>query len=851
MDEIRCPMCGKPNPADRDECQYCGARLKPLIAQPGEPEAGAPFSPGDFEGAPEEAADLPPMPEGAVPDWLQALRPEGEEAGPAGEDEGEAMLEDTELPDWLGEGALDDEAPPLPGSGAASEGGLPDWPFLSPRPDEAGQEPEQPEATDEGELPDWLSGAQPEGEEAGEAPEASSEGELPDWLSGAQPEGEEAGEAPDASNGGGLPDWPFLSPRPDDTGQEPEQPEAVDEGELPDWLSGAQHEGEEAGEALEPSSEGGLPDWPFLSPRPDEAAASQEPEQPEAIDEGELPDWLSATQPEGEEAGEAAEQPEALDESELPDWLSAAEPQEEAAGEESALHAEPFLPESQDEEAAPTAAFSSTEEPAAGEEEQAFDLPEAPGAAAYPFAPEESDLDWLQAEEAPQAGEEGAPEHVAPFEAGFEGEAELLEEGELPGWLTGAAEEEQPEGEASQEQVSEPEPAAAESLDEARVPGWLAELRPVDTSTLPEPAPEAPESEVTSGPLSGLKGILPAEPDVARAKRAPVYSVRLQVAESQAANAQLFTSLIENEGAARPRPTKAAQTSSRVARLLIFLVLLGAVLWPVLTGSQNTALPQIPAEIAATGNLIEALPPGAPVLLAVDFEPGFSGELEAASSAVVDHLMRQGAYLALVSTTATGPLQAERLVSNLNLSGGHAYAGIDQYANLGYIPGGPGGLRSFAEAPRRTLPFALSEEGAAADRVWTSGPLQEVEQLSDFALALVLTENPDTARTWIEQVQPMLGSAPLVMVSSAQADPLIRPYFAGQPAQVEGLVSGLAGGAAYESYTGRDGTARLAWDAYAFGLPVAAGLIILGALLAWISSSMSSRRRRRRQARSR
>ena len=475
---------------------------------------------------------------------------------------------------------------------------------------------------------------------------------------------------------------------------------------------------------------------------------------------------------------------------------------------------------------------------------QAFDLPEEEGsAAAYPFEPEEADLDWLRPEDAPQpAGE--TPERVAPFEAGFEGEAELLEEGELPGWLTGEGEA-QAESEAPAQAGPEPVAAAPDDLDEARVPGWLAEMRPVDPATLPEPVQEAPESEVSSGPLSGLKGILPAEPDVARAKRAPVYSVKLQVAESQAAHVQLFTELIEAEGAARPRSGRAAAASSRVARLLIFLVLLGAVLWPALIGSQSTALPQVPAEIEAAGSLIDALPAGAPVLLAVDFEPGFSGELEAASSAVVDHLMRQGAYLAFVSTTATGPLQAERLVSDLNLNGGHAYLGLDQYANLGYIPGGPAGLRAFAETPRRTLPFALSGEGAAADRIWSSGALREVEQLSDFALALVLTENPDTARVWIEQVQPMLGSAPLVVVASAQADPLIRPYFEGQPAQVEGLVSGLAGGAAYESYSGRAGAARGAWDAFALSLPAAAALIVLGALVALISSSTSSRRRRR------
>ena len=31
MANNRCPMCGKPNPDDRDVCQFCEARLTPLI----------------------------------------------------------------------------------------------------------------------------------------------------------------------------------------------------------------------------------------------------------------------------------------------------------------------------------------------------------------------------------------------------------------------------------------------------------------------------------------------------------------------------------------------------------------------------------------------------------------------------------------------------------------------------------------------------------------------------------------------------------------------------------------------------------------------------------------------------
>ena len=37
MADVRCPMCGKPNPEELETCQFCQARLKPLQGQyPGE-----------------------------------------------------------------------------------------------------------------------------------------------------------------------------------------------------------------------------------------------------------------------------------------------------------------------------------------------------------------------------------------------------------------------------------------------------------------------------------------------------------------------------------------------------------------------------------------------------------------------------------------------------------------------------------------------------------------------------------------------------------------------------------------------------------------------------------------------
>ncbi len=91
MAEVRCPMCGKLNPAGEDNCRYCHARLKPVSSP----------SSGSLKGAEDVS--------GSEPDWLQQLRTDDPLPGgssndfedltgdPAGQDQAEAG----DVPDWL------------------------------------------------------------------------------------------------------------------------------------------------------------------------------------------------------------------------------------------------------------------------------------------------------------------------------------------------------------------------------------------------------------------------------------------------------------------------------------------------------------------------------------------------------------------------------------------------------------------------------------------------------------------------------------------------------------------------------------------------------------------------------
>jgi hypothetical protein len=317
----------------------------------------------------------------------------------------------------------------------------------------------------------------------------------------------------------------------------------------------------------------------------------------------------------------------------------------------------------------------------------------------------------------------------------------------------------------------------------------------------------------TVGPLAGLRSVLPAEPEVVQFGKTPQFSGRVHVTEGQKANASLFENLIKEETEAVVDIPQSTSIPQRILRFIVAGVLFLSLLVPVFSGSVSIPLPTRSAapENIDVQSLINALAPDSRVLLAFDYQPGLSGEMDAALSAVVDHLLIKGARLALISTSPTGTSLGEFFL--LKTQASHNPVVLD----LGYLAGGISALQSFAQNPRDVAPSI------------------DVDSLNDYALVLVITDDPDVARSWIEQVQPVLADqttgqiiTPMIAVTSAQAEPFIRPYYETSPKQISGLVSGLLGGAYYENAIGRSHAARAYWNAFSWGLTVAVLLIAVG-----------------------
>lgn len=191
-------------------------------------------------------------------------------------------------------------------------------------------------------------------------------------------------------------------------------------------------------------------------------------------------------------------------------------------------------------------------------------------------------------------------------------------------------------------------PKEAETpLAPAELPGWLEAMRPSDAVAPTGPVEDVSGADVvTAGPLVGLRGVISAHPSAIRAQKPPTYSIKLKVTEEQQARVKMMEELLADEEKPKPLPSKPIITSRNIFRLIVALALLLPMIWMILANSQHTSTPQpgnTPGVVDFTQQ-IQVLPEGAPVLMAFDYEAGFSGEMNIAITNVVTQLMTKKAY---------------------------------------------------------------------------------------------------------------------------------------------------------------------------------------------------------------
>jgi hypothetical protein len=866
MAEIRCPMCGKSNPDNLDECQFCQARLKPITApldplQPGEPPTK------------KNTSEL----EKTLPGWLrEARKAEDDDTGfeetpaePESDSKAEstdllgglagAQEEEEEVPDWLSRLSPDTvKTPDRKTPSTPKESGSEDWlsEIRAETPDTTEQvpttpEPESPEAEPE-------TGSIDLGESTYRVDDSADESGFGSFSFGKADEEDDQFQADDAEV------QPFITF--DGDGSTPE-------GELPSWLSNFAEDNSdqepsestesETADKSESQAEGELPNWLSdfsADENPAQDAAPEEPlkDEPQKAEEsqvpafeGELPDWLSTLPSEGEQEPSFtvdAEEPEqqaatpfepgseSVSKEESPDWLANL-PSESTDTELPNVRAfTDSLKKRPAEESPPDVGLPNwLGEESAGEPEGSDAVQPAASESEPPV--ESGLLDRLTASPAAGDGAVQEPPDIkgTPFfveEKASSGEdVEAIFSMDMPDWLSSLGPGDQEQSQSSADSAGESD----ESLVPGDLPGWVKAMRPVEAvvDEAPVDSGESDRKVEHKGPLAGLSGILPAGSAITPTHKPQAYAIKLQVSDAQQVNASLLERLLASEAKPRSLSTSPYVMPQRFLRWAIAVILILVIGVTTFAGTSVVPTPNLyPNETLAAVKAINDLAADGTVLLVFDYNPGLSGELEAAATPVVDHLMLKGMKLAALSSVPTGPALTERFMRSLQES--NDFQSGQQYVELGYLPGGSAGVLGFASNPLATIGQTIS-----GTNLWASPALENIKALGDFSALVLLTDEPEIARTWIEQAKPKLGSRPLILVVSAQAEPMVRPYY--ESGQVQGMVTGLMGGVSYEKVNARPGLSTRYWDAFSFGIFFAELMIVVGGLWSLISAWLARR----------
>lgn len=598
-------------------------------------------------------------------------------------------------------------------------------------------------------------------------------------------------------------------PSENDEAKEPEEA-AGDE----DWLGRLR---EASGEEHEAEAEVSAEESERMAPDSDAAGA-------EPLAEDDAPEWLSRIRKREDQLGFGEDEPQE-EEAEWLDKLREATPDEP----EFDQPIETPKPESED---------SSDSEDLSWLEDLQVDAPETQAEIEAEAESEKQGPDETPAPE-PSIEEPASPdspveEPEPSAEAPVEEElphipALIVEEGaqpaglaavDLPEWL----------GRAEDVQGTEEEEKPGRDLAPATLPAWLEAMRPVETfQSVVEIESEEDQAVESVGPLAGLRGVLMAEPVVAMPRTSQGGSIQLSVSERQFAQAELLQRMVREEQ--REEPSKVSK-GPRLAlvRWGITAVLFIAAAMPSILGFPSFRLPILePRELGALFELVNGLPTEEPALFVFDYEPGYSGEMDAVTGPLIEQVASRGIPLVTMSTKPTGSPLAVRLVDRFGQK--YGYENGVNLIHLGYLSGGPAAVQLFAIAPREailrgfSLPVGLTQ---ATDTAWESAILREVNDLKDFGMVAVVSSGTDNARTWVEQAKLRMGTTPLVMVLSAGAEPLIRPYFEAERPQVNGILSGLPAAVAYERRNAQTGDAQGRWDSFGAGMFAAEMVLIAG-----------------------
>lgn len=338
---------------------------------------------------------------------------------------------------------------------------------------------------------------------------------------------------------------------------------------------------------------------------------------------------------------------------------------------------------------------------------------------------------------------------------------------------------------------------------------WLVELEESGEQT----APTTEGEEKVDGRPAGISGQphpISGKPDMDDTQEVFTGGLRYEQpkldisAEEQAQVDQLAATIVD-ERASRPDRQHDRRSFAWVARLVIGVIIIAGLVFSLFFSGEaslpeNLLQPQNESLLTWVGEL----PADASLLIVFDYTAGYSSEINLVSKPVLNSMLQKGVSFTIISSSVSGTLLAEKLIDELE--GGETLEVVD----LGYFPTAAYGVYDLA----------------FAEATFTA---------QDFDGILILSDGYNGARAWIEQLSALLPEVPLGLLVTAQAEPMLLPYW--ESGQVTGMVSGISEAAGVEAALSGETSIAGYWRAYQVGVLMLIAFLVIGLIFTSVRTS--------------
>jgi len=261
---------------------------------------------------------------------------------------------------------------------------------------------------------------------------------------------------------------------------------------------------------------------------------------------------------------------------------------------------------------------------------------------------------------------------------------------------------------------------------------------------------------------------------------------------------------------------KLERVDPRAIYVLLFLVISFPLLRPL-----GLPISMSPMTVAYN-DVVEKVKPGDVAIISMDFSPASMAEQYPATKATVAHLAAKGAKIVGLGFWADGaPFMDKAYIDVLGASKDHPKYGVD-FVNLGWVPNGEVGMAALGKDVHATC-----SKDYYGTPVGALPMMKDIKSGKDFKMLITIASGTPGVPEWLRQWQAQYGITTITAVTAVSA-PGIRPYF---PAQIGGVIEGLAGAAEYEVLLARygyKGTLAPPMDAQSLSHMLVVAFIVLG-----------------------